>query len=409
MRTIYRGHINRLEFSLMQGDLFDSDAAAIVSSEQSDFVLSPNPGTISGQILSRFGSRIQEELDSLTGMDVLHAGTVLATSGGDAFQRIYHAGFHDPDDWPGEPGCSSEGEMLNTIGSCIDQVLQMALDEEIESVAFPLIGCGLVGIDESMLICQFLDSLHKCSLRIHENQTLHIQLVIYGTTQTDSVLRKLIDLLITSYSRMTLIDPWTTGVPILDNFHASIGSRTIESWAKWQLCRYAELALEVMCFGLCRAADPPLRPEMLFDEGLAASFGKVREHAIQLANKPLIHREWGMSHFATTLRDPIASKALEEVNSQRNNLAHGRASSPLASIVECVSRGLRISEWSRISAEEGPFNASTWRPWLTESHALHTTEGIFERWQKNHIRYLIPDTGMVFKVKRDASTRENAK
>jgi O-acetyl-ADP-ribose deacetylase (regulator of RNase III) len=401
MRTIYHGHFNRLEFSLAQGDLFESGADAIVNSEQSDFILSKDPGTISGQIRSRLGRCIQDELDAYTGMDVLHAGTVLATSGGNAFRRIYHAGFHDPDDWPGHPGCSSEGEMLNTIGTCVDQVLQMALDEGIRSVAFPLLGCGLVGLDETLLICQFLDSLHKCSLRIRENQSLHVHLVIYGKDQTESVLRKMIDLLVASYSHMSFIEPWSTGVSILDNFHSSIGSRTIESWAKWQVCRYAELALEVMCFGLCRAVDPPMGPEKLFDEGLAASFGKVREHALQLANGSIVRREWGVSHFSATLRDPVCAKALEEVNSQRNNLAHGRASSPLGTIMESVNRGLRIDEWRHIADEEGPFLPSKWGPWLRGSTSPSEPEGIFERWQKNHIRYLVPDTGMVFKVQRE--------
>jgi hypothetical protein len=34
---------------------------------------------------------------------VLRAGTVLDTSGGQDFVRIFHAGFHDPDDWPNLP------------------------------------------------------------------------------------------------------------------------------------------------------------------------------------------------------------------------------------------------------------------------------------------------------------------
>lgn len=400
MKVIYHGNFNRLEFTLAQGDIFTCGVEAIVNSEQSDFILSSDPGSISGQIRRRYGHTIQNELDSLTGTDVLHAGTVLATSGGDDFRRIYHAGFHDPDDWPGIPGCSSEGEMLLTIGTCIDQILQSVINEQIHSVAFPLIGCGLVGLDETMLVCQFLDTLHKCSLRLPNTQSLHVHLVVYGTAQTDSVLRKLIDLLVASYSHMALIDPCSTGISLLDSFHTTIGTRTNENWAKWQMCRFSELALEVMCFGLCRACDPPLGPEGLFDEGLAASFGKVREHAILLANKSSIRPLWGVSHFTSTLRDPAAARAMEEINSQRNNLAHGRASASLLTIVDLVRLGLRIDEWHHIVDADGPFQPIDWHPWIHGQHDPNQAGAIFERWQKNHIRYLIPNTGVVFKVPR---------
>jgi hypothetical protein len=50
-----------------------------------------------GQIWARYGNRVQRELDAATNGQVLRPGTVLDTSGGQDFKRIFHAGFHDPE------------------------------------------------------------------------------------------------------------------------------------------------------------------------------------------------------------------------------------------------------------------------------------------------------------------------
>jgi hypothetical protein len=41
-----------------------------------------------------------------------------------------------------------------------------------------------------------------------------------------------------------------SGIAILDRFAARLSQRTNEDWAKWQLCRYAEIAVELICYGL---------------------------------------------------------------------------------------------------------------------------------------------------------------
>jgi hypothetical protein len=48
-----------LKLRLIQGDLFEVDLAAIVNSEQTDFVLAGNEGTISSQIRRRLGLALQ--------------------------------------------------------------------------------------------------------------------------------------------------------------------------------------------------------------------------------------------------------------------------------------------------------------------------------------------------------------
>ncbi len=48
INIIHRSKLKRVEFTFAAGDLFDADVDAIVNSEQSDFILSKNPETVSG-------------------------------------------------------------------------------------------------------------------------------------------------------------------------------------------------------------------------------------------------------------------------------------------------------------------------------------------------------------------------
>lgn len=161
MNVIYRGQIGSVNFVFAVGDLLEKEFEAIVSSEQTDFVLSKNSKSISGQIWKRYGKVVQDELDQATAGHVLGPGTVVETSGGDDFKRIFHAGFHDPDDWPGMEKGSTEAEYFGAIGKCIRQVLYSAKRQGLKSVAFPLLGCGLFGLDERMLMLQFIDAISR--------------------------------------------------------------------------------------------------------------------------------------------------------------------------------------------------------------------------------------------------------
>ena len=61
MNVIHRCKLNHVEFTLATGNLFDAQVDAIVSSEQTDFVLSRNPQSLSGQIWHRYGDAVQRE------------------------------------------------------------------------------------------------------------------------------------------------------------------------------------------------------------------------------------------------------------------------------------------------------------------------------------------------------------
>jgi O-acetyl-ADP-ribose deacetylase (regulator of RNase III) len=403
MNIIHRGKLKHVEITFAVGDLFDAQVDAIVTSEQTDFILSGNLESISGQIWHRYGDAIQQELDTATKGQVLRAGTVLDTSGGNDFIRIFHAGFHEPDDWPGVPGGSQVADYFEAIGSCIRQVLESVRTQRLSSVAFPLIGCGRFGLDEKMLILQFLDAVETLDERLKEGERLNVWLVIRDRDQFESVAGVLLALVLRHRSETIAIELELSGVPMLDRFAARLAQRSNEDWAKWQLCRFTEVALEFMCYGLCRAAIPPPSPESLFEEGMVATFGVIREHAMKFAAIPLANMDaWGAKFFATVLKKDAAARALETVNTQRNNLAHGRKGMALAEIRELVIQSLQLSAWANISQTDGELRLADWIPWAVASSA-HTGEtGLFERWQKNAIRYLVPETGEVFKVPRKA-------
>jgi O-acetyl-ADP-ribose deacetylase (regulator of RNase III) len=348
INIIHRSRLKHVEFTFATGDLFDADVDAIVNSEQSDFILSKNPETVSGQIWSRYGIPVQRELDAATSGQVLRAGTVLDTSGGEDFVRIFHAGFHDPDDWPDElagastdDGGSRGTDYFRAIGSCIAQVLDAAVAQKLSSVAFPLIGCGLFGLDEKMLILQFLDAVEALDERL---ESLRVWLVIRDRTQFESAAGIFLDLLLQERSKMAMVRVKRSGVPILDRFAARLSQRNNEDWAKWLLCRYAEIALELICYGLSRATRPATIPESLFEQGRGATFGGCREIAQRLAaTATLDDHAWGVRFFIRLLRDKAAARALETIVIQRNNVAHGRRSLPLAEIKKLVTRGLQCS------------------------------------------------------------------
>jgi O-acetyl-ADP-ribose deacetylase (regulator of RNase III) len=402
MNIIHSVKLKRLRFTLAAGDLFDAGVDAIVSSEQTDFVLAANPESISGQIRRRYGDLVQQELDEATNGQVLRAGTVLETSGGKDFSRIFHAGFHEPDDWPGVPGGSEDADYFEAIGSCIRQILNSARGQRLPRVAFPLIGCGLFGLDEKMLILQFLDAVESLDDRLQEGENLNIWLVIRDPDQFKSVVSGFLELLLRARTEMIALQIERTGVPLLDRFARRLAQRSNEDWARWQLCRFAEIALEIMCYGLSRGISPSPTPESLFEEGNAPTFGVVRELALRFAVElPTNGNAWGSKFFASVLKNEAAARTLEALNAQRNNVAHGRKSLPLAEVQKLVRQSLHLDAWPRISDVDGEFRPADWIPWVATSSATDGRTGLFERWQKNAIRYLIPETGEVFKVPRE--------
>jgi hypothetical protein len=267
--------------------------------------------------------------------------------------------------------------------------------------SFPLIGCGLFGLDEKMLVLQFLDAIEELDDRLAEGESLHVWLVIRDRAQVESAAGTFLDLLMQARSRMVSVRVQRIGLPILDRFAARLWQRANEDWAKWQLCRYAEIAVELICYELSRATRPSTTPESLFEEGRAPTFGDFRSKAqILAATKMVDDSAWGARFFARVMQDEAAARALEIINAQRNDLAHGRRSLSLVEIKKHVTKGLKLESWGRIPETDGEFQVLEWQPWARASSTDSGQIGLFERWQKNALRYLVPETGEIFKVPR---------
>ena len=67
-----------------------------------------------------------------------------------------------------------ETNYFAAIGSCVAQILDAAVAQKLTSVAFPLIGSGMFGLDVKMLILQFLDAIEKLDDRLTDGEKLHV-------------------------------------------------------------------------------------------------------------------------------------------------------------------------------------------------------------------------------------------
>jgi hypothetical protein len=103
------------------------------------------------------------------------------------------------------------------------------------------------------------------------------------------------------------------------------------------------------------------------------------------------------------MQDTAAARALETIISQRNDLAHGRRSRPLVEIKKLVTEGLKLDSWGQIPEKDGEFQVVDWQPCVRASSTTTGQIGLFERWQKNALRYLVPETGEIFKVPRGSA------
>jgi hypothetical protein len=156
----------------------------------------------------------------------------------------------------------------------------------------------------------------------------------------------------------------------------------------------------LICYGLGRATRPATTPEFMFEEGRPPTFGDFHTRAQRLAASTIDGNAWGAGFFASVMQDTAASRALETIISQRNDLAHGRRSRPLVEIKKLVTEGLKLDSRTQISETDGEFQVVDWQPWVIASSTITGQIGLFERWQKNALRYLVPETGEIFKVPR---------
>lgn len=396
MKEIYRGRLGKVTVVLAEGDLFAAPVDAIVNSEQSDFVLSANRNTISGQINARYGSTVQKELFSQTAGGVLPAGAVLRTSGGTDFKRIYHAGFHEPSQWRTWSDLQDE-DYFELIGRCMGEVLQDTVAEQLERIAFPLIGCGLFGLSEKMLVRQFLHQLQACSARQQDAMPPEVWLVIRDATTTLRVVQEVMDIAFEACQNQPHVAFEMAGVPLLDRFAVSAMNFRDPPWLAWQICRYCEIALEMMLATLATARQPKVEPKQHLQPGQPLTFGRCRTlaHKIRSQHEGRWPDRWS-ELFAAVLAQRQCQEQLEEVILQRNRLAHGAAPPPPDEIYGMVSSALNLPRWTELAGTEGPPQLSNCPPWMCSPDDEPDREGILTRWNISAFRYLVPETGRIF-------------
>jgi O-acetyl-ADP-ribose deacetylase (regulator of RNase III) len=124
--------INGKTVRLLRGDITLLDAQAFVYYAQHDLKLGAGWGNA---IMARGGPSVQKELDELGRK--AETCEVVATSAGELKAKyILHAvgpRFQEPD---------VEGKLRTTVGN----VLRLAEDKGIASIAFPAMGCGFYGV-----------------------------------------------------------------------------------------------------------------------------------------------------------------------------------------------------------------------------------------------------------------------
>ena len=54
-----------------------------------------------------------------------------------------------------------------------------------------------------------------------------------------------------------------------------------------------------------------------------------------------------------------------------------------------VAQGLDLELWERIAETDGELRLADWRPWVRISSTGPDKIGLFERWQKNSLRYCL--------------------
>jgi len=398
-----------LKFHLIEGDLFEVSVDAIVNSEQTDFKLSGNPHTISGQIRRLFGQDIQDDLDSLTGNKTLPPGTVLKTISQGRYSAVFHAGFHHPLVWLDKTEENSHTEHVRIIRHCIREILEDLRGEEIASIAFPLIGCGTFELDPDLLAYEFATEVAQFALLERFSAPKEVHLVVRNPEIIDGVLRAVVQAFIDRIPQLPDSELLSLGVSYLDQFERDSIRSHEPKWLAWMLARYCELLTGYLFYQLATASAPPVAPQNIMELDRPASFGLIRSEASRLAKSNSLmdcKKEWTRFFINMLRRDLEQERRLERINRDRNDIAHGRNFRDPKEIYKDLVDFLSVDEWREMLRNVGSPGVGGLQPWVLECppDTIDTpTEqrrelGVLERWGAKRWTYLVPHTGVTFKV-----------
>ncbi len=395
--TTFKWRLHQIDLFVYCGDFFKVNVEAVVNSEQSDFNLAFSPYTISGQLNQLIGLQIQDELDQLTQRNVLPAGTVLTTSGGAYYKKVFHAGYHEPHLWLDPSNETEQTEYLRIIRQCIRTILQSLDSNNVSSIAFPLIGCGVFGLDPSLLAYEFFSELcllDRCG--VFKNRKA-VWLVENEEVMFTSILNSAVQALIDINSPVFKNEKqFGLGVDYLDEFERKFRSSNHPHWASWMLVRYTELLLGYIFFYLAKYINKDKGPRDIFEEDRFLPFGIVREKAENLSELGLTSEVPWTNFFSHLLiSDKKRRQSLTRINIDRNNIAHGREGRRYAEIYDDLCDFLNLKEWHHLFLDRPcDVDLNPWTVWFDDINL----RGVFERWRDNKNFYLIPTSGESRKI-----------
>jgi O-acetyl-ADP-ribose deacetylase (regulator of RNase III) len=402
----YTWTLGKLVFHLQHGDLFQAPVEAIVNSEQSDFLLDCGGRTISGQIHRRWGSQVQAELTQQTGGAVLPPGTVL-TTGGDPYAAIFHAGFHHPGVFLDGETEDDQTEHLKLIRSCVRQVLDRAVDMPLRSVAFPLLGCGLFGLDPRLMASEFFEEVAHVAGSAGPRQETHVWLVIFRDNLFAAVLQAGVQAWLDLVPALPRGEPFDLGVPYLDLFEEQVLRAGGPQWSAWMTVRHAEVLAGYLLAVLASAPDPAVRPADLLEEDRQVTFGFLRMTLAGLAERVLGLpgvAPWPAFLARLVREDYRGGRRLEQINHARNDIAHGRGFRPAEALRRDLADFLRIEQWRALCRDHGPPPAEPAGGWLglhpettaADRRQRGSSLGFLERWNRDGWTYVVPGSGARF-------------
>ena len=401
--------VGAVTLKIARGDLFSVPTDAIVNSEQTDFVLSVTPDSISGQLLDRFGNSLQAELDAQTGGATLSAGSVLTTSGQSAYRAIFHAGFHQPDQWLDSPRDRDregrETESIVAIRSCIRRILRDLEPRAIRSVAFPLIGTGRFALSAGLLAYEFAREVVAYSSQADDAPRV-VWLVVGD--RYDEVIEPIVQGMLDELFGRSGPVAWQLGVGFLDRFNQRQVSGSHTQFRSWMLTRYMELLVEYILFNLAVHSEPRVPVDSILEIGRPLTFGYVRKEAQVLALK--LDEKVGVCPWPRYMADRLlvdmktGHRASRIVN-DRNAIAHGRAARAPDKIEADLMKFVDMDGWLALREKHGNPREDGLAPWLRKNRSRTTGRrrrefGVLDRITQKYFEYVVPETGETFRWAR---------
>ena len=330
-------------------------------------------------------------------------GIVLMTSGGSGYKCIYHAGFHRPSDWlVANDDEDAVVTHVNAIGSCIRKVFERLDNDNVKSVAFPLIGCGVFDIDPSLLAYQFMEELLAFADQQEGSPSTEIFLVVRNLDDSSikAVSNSLVQAILDAKFSRRMLEPLGLGVSYLDMFEEKHLGASHAEWLAWMAARYCELLTGLAFYHLACMGKNPLAPWDLVKEDRPASFGLTRDKATRLASGfPGSNATGGwQSFFAWIFNREAKNRVLLRVIQDRNNIAHGRNFRPVSEIWQDVKEFACISSWEKNVDRIGPPSLDLVSPWVVQVDNDGKIPAIFDRWRNKSAMYIEPISGKPYKL-----------